>query len=58
MAVDRRHRRVTPISRLSRTGGYVPLQLIFRDVERAVKDPEDVDVSILFYKVGDAVMPV
>ena len=56
--VARRKRCLAPISRRSRTSGYVPLQLIFRDVERPVKDSEDVDVSIVFYEVGDSVMPV
>lgn len=45
-------------TRRSRTGGYVPLQLIFRNVERPVKDAEDVDVAIVFYEVSDSVMPV
>src|SRR5438046_1005554 len=34
------------------------LQLIPRDIERAVKNTEDIDVSVVLHKIGDAVMPV
>ena len=33
-------------------------QLISGDVERAVKDTEDVDVAVVLYEVDDAIVPV
>src|SRR5207244_13491603 len=34
------------------------LQLIPRDIQRAVKNTEDIDVPVVLHKIGDAVMPV
>ena len=38
--------------------GYVSLELILGDVERSMKDAENIDISVIFDEVCDSVMPV
>jgi hypothetical protein len=33
-------------------------QLIFADIERTVKNAQDIDVSVVLHKIGDAIMAV